>query len=103
MEGVRKYRCPKLTFSVNCHHSPYRQIWLQFEKVQLDPCAFDYTKFDDDWFKLTLPFGVELILDDFQPLATMLFCLSTSIYSNSWNFGPQQPLGWFHSKQTFLL
>jgi hypothetical protein len=35
--------------------------------------CLDYTMFDEDWFKLTLPFGIKLILDDFQPLAAMLF------------------------------
>ena len=37
-------------------------------EVHLDPCAFDFTKFDEDWFKLNL--------EDFEPLAAMLFCQS---------------------------
>ena len=33
--------------------------WAIGIEFYLDPCAFDYTKFDD-WLKLTLPFGVQL-------------------------------------------
>ena len=35
------------------------------------------TKFDDDWLKFTLPFGIKLIWHDFEPLAAILFRLST--------------------------
>ena len=41
----------KHAFLVNCNSAPYSPIWIQFGEVNLDPCAFDYTKFDDDWFK----------------------------------------------------
>jgi hypothetical protein len=51
--------------------------------VQLDPCAFDYTKFDDDWDKLTLLFGDKYYFDDIEPLAAMLICQSTSSYLSS--------------------
>ena len=49
-------------------------------QFNFDSCAFDYTKSDDDWVKLTLPLGVKLNLDDFQPLAAMLFYQLTSFY-----------------------
>ena len=50
---------------------PNSTICVQFGEVHLDPCAFDY-KFDD-WVKLTLPFGVKLILD--EPLVGMFYQL----------------------------
>ena len=36
-------------------------------------------KFDDGWVKLTPPFGVKLNLDDFKPLAAILFCQLTHL------------------------
>ena len=33
--------------SVHCYTTPYNPICIQFGEVHLDPCAFDYTKFDD--------------------------------------------------------
>ena len=58
----------EVAFSVNCYTASYNPICMKFGEVHLDPCAFD-----DDWVKLTLPFGVKLILDDFENLAAMLF------------------------------
>ena len=76
----------EVVFSINCFTAPYSPILILFGGVHLDPCAFDYTKY---------------ILDDFEPLAAMLFCQSTLFYLSSWNFGPQQPLNWSRSNQTF--
>ena len=67
----------EVVFSINCFTAPYSPILILFGGVHLDPCAFDYINFDEDWFKLSLPFGIKLILNDFEPLAAMLFCLST--------------------------
>ena len=90
MKGVRKYSHPIYAFSVYGYNVPYGPIWIQFGEVHLDPCAFDYTKFENDWVKLTPPFGVKLNLDDFEPLAAMLFCQSTSSYLSRYSFGPTQ-------------
>ena len=62
--------------------APYSSIWIKFVEVHLDPCAFDYTKFDD-WFKLTPPFGLKLHFEDFEPLVAMLFYQLTSSYLSS--------------------
>ena len=67
----------EVAFSVTCFTAPNSPTWIQFGGVHHDPCSFDYIKFDEDWFKLTLPFGIKFILNDFEPLAAMLFCLST--------------------------
>ena len=53
--------CGEVAFSVNCFRAPYSSIWIQFGEVHLDPCAFAYSKFDDDWVKLTLLLGVKLM------------------------------------------
>ena len=94
---VRKYGCPKSAFSVNfytdryppiwvqfgevalsvnCFAAPYSPIWIQFGEVNLDPCTFYYDDYDDyddddddDWVKLNL--------ENFEPLASILFCQST--------------------------
>ena len=43
----------EVAFSVNCFTAPYCPIWIQFVEVHLDPCAFDCTKFDDNWVRFT--------------------------------------------------
>ena len=45
----------------------------------LDPCAFDYTKFDDDWSKLTPYFGLKLNLNDFETLGSKQCTIFLSI------------------------
>ena len=68
----------EVAFSVHCFTAPYCPIWIQFGEFHLVPCAFDYTNDDDDdWVKLTPPFGIKLNLDDFEPLTAILFCQST--------------------------
>ena len=63
----------EVAFSVNCFTVPYIPICIKCGELHFDPCVFEYTKFHDDWLKLTLPSGVKLIVDDFEPLAAMLF------------------------------
>ena len=52
----------EVAFSVNCFTASYSPIWIQFGLVHLDPSAFDDTKVDEDWFKLTLPSGIKIDL-----------------------------------------
>ena len=75
-------------------------IGILFREVHLDPSAFDSTNFVDDWVNLTPPFGDKLNVDDFEPLAALLFCQS---YLTRYNLSPHQPLSWSRSNQTFPL
>ena len=87
--------------------SPSRLIWVQFGEVAFSINCFTapYCRIYnfDDWFKLTLSFGIKLILEDFEPLSAMLFSQHAHFTWSSWTFGPQHPLIWSRSNQTFRL
>lgn len=40
-------------FSVDVSSAPYCPIWINLGLINLDPCAFQYTKFDDNCLKLS--------------------------------------------------
>ena len=45
-------------FSIDRFSAPYCPILINFSLVNLCLCFFKYTKFGDDWLKLTPPFVI---------------------------------------------
>jgi hypothetical protein len=67
------YNLERLHFQLIVLPLPIARYGYNYEDFILTHVPLSH-QFDDDWFKLSLSFGIKLILEDFEPLVAMLFC-----------------------------